>query len=278
MPVIAIGLDRCKIMPPIALGGWARVSSGSTSAVTRAPPCGRPAIHTVPVGMASAFDALRYGTHSAVADLRPAVEHAADHDLRVAPLPRGTRWATTRSRYHRPRAPLRGEPGAGRHHAAIEGGRAVGPARAERRGQDDAAAPPGDRHAALVRQPPASTGSTRRATRTWCASASPTCPTPPACTTTSPRARTSTSPPPCSARPIGACASSARWPTSGSPTEPATGSAASPPACASDSPSAGSCSAARRSCCSTSRSPPSTPRAWAWWSSCSTRGTRSASR
>ena len=104
-------------------------------------------------------------------------------------------------RHHGPRAPFRRERGAGRRLAAGGGRPLRGPPRPERRRQDDAAAPAGHRHPAVVRHGAASTGSTSVAMPTSSASAWPTCRTPPDCTTTSPRARTSTSRRPCSTRP-----------------------------------------------------------------------------
>ena len=82
----------------------------------------------------------------------------------------------------------------------VEAARTDRAARGERRRQDDPAAPAGDRHPPVVRPRRAWTAWTSTATPPSSASASPTSRTPPACTTTSRRARTCASPPPCSAR------------------------------------------------------------------------------
>ena len=81
----------------------------------------------------------------------------------------------------------------------------------------------------------------------------------------------------CSGRPTPHPGWSVRSPTSGCSSAPAIESAGSRRACGSGWRSRASCSAARPSSCSTSRTPPSTPRAWAWSISCSPRGAKSAS-
>ncbi len=106
-----------------------------------------------------AFDALECGTHSAMAHpSAPRVEHAADHDLRLAPLPWGPRPATARRRDQRPRAPVRGQCGAGRR--VVDGGRRSNgrAAGTERSRQDNTPATAGDRHPPVVRH-----GASRRA-------------------------------------------------------------------------------------------------------------------
>src|SRR5688500_5985500 len=70
----------------------------------------------------------------------PRVEHAAGHDLRVAPLTWGTRHPTPGRRHRRPCPPLRGGPGAGWRFAADRRRPDHRPAGQQRGRKDDAAA------------------------------------------------------------------------------------------------------------------------------------------
>src|SRR5687768_13531461 len=80
----------------------------------------------------------------------PSVEHAAEHDLRVAPLPWGTRHPTPGRCHRRPCPPLRGGPGAGRRLAADRCRPDDRPAGQQRGRKDDAPAPARHRNPAVI--------------------------------------------------------------------------------------------------------------------------------